>query len=152
MQISIATDEDLDDVRAMLREYVTWLGLDLGYQDFSREFDGLPGAYGPPSGALLIAREEGRTMGMVALRRLDESRCEMKRLYVRPDARGSGLGKRLIDRIVDEARQRGYREMYLDTLPVMSGAQRLYQREGFEDIEPYYTSPVPGTRFMRKRL
>jgi len=152
MQISVAGPDDLDDVRAMLREYVAWLALDLSFQDFSREFDGLPGAYAPPTGALIIARDSDRAMGMVALRRIDDERCEMKRLYVRPDARGSGLGTRLIERIASEARGRGYREMRLDTLPVMADAQRLYQQAGFEDIEPYYDSPVPGTRFMRKRL
>lgn len=152
MQISIAGPEDLDDVRAMLREYVAWIDVDLSFQDFEREFDGLPGAYGPPAGALLVARAEGRALGMVALRRLDDERCEMKRLFVRSDARGTGLGTRLIERIVDEARSRGYREIRLDTLPIMAGAQRLYRQAGFEEIEPYYESPVAGTRFMRKRL
>ncbi len=152
MLISTAGPEDLDDVRAMLREYVAWIDLDLSFQDFSQEFDGLPGAYAAPDGALLVARAGDRAMGMVALRRLDDDRCEMKRLYVRPDARGTGLGTRLIARVVDEARARDYREMYLDTLPIMGDAQRLYRLAGFEDIEPYYESPVAGTRFMRKRL
>ncbi len=137
----------------MLQEYVASLDLDLSFQGFSHEFDGLPGAYGPPSGALIVARAADRAaMGMVALRRLDDERCEMKRLYVRPEARGTGLGSRLIDRIVDEARQRRYREMCLDTLPIMADAQRLYRQAGFQDVEPYYDSPVDGTRFMRKRL
>lgn len=152
MDISIAGPGDLDDVRAMLREYVAWLGLDLAFQNFSHEFDTLPGAYGLPTGALIVARADGRATGMVALRRLDEERCEMKRLYVRSAARGTGLGARLIERVVDEARARGYREMCLDTLPVMGDAQRLYQRAGFEDVAAYYDSPVAGTRFMSKRL
>lgn len=152
MTIAPAETHDLDDVRAMLGEYVAWLRLDLEYQGFADELRGLPGAYAPPGGALLVARLDEQAVGMVALRRLDEARCEMKRLFVRPAARGTGLGTQLIDRIVDEARQRAYRELYLDTLPVMGDAQRLYLHAGFEDIPPYYLSPVPGTRYMRKRL
>lgn len=152
MTIGPAETHDLDEVRAMLGEYVAWLNLDLEYQGFADEVRGLPGGYAPPGGALLVAHLDDRTVGMVALRRLDDVRCEMKRLFVRPAARGTGLGTKLIERIVDEARQRGYRELYLDTLPVMGDAQRLYLQAGFEDIPAYYPSPVPGTRYMRKQL
>ncbi len=135
-------------IRALMREYAAWLGVDLSYQGFDRELDGLPGDYAPPDGALVIATVEDEPAGMVALRRLDANRCEMKRLYVRPSARRSGLGRALAERIVHEARRCGYREMVLDTLPVMARAQGLYEALGFRDIAPYYPSPVPGTRYM----
>lgn len=146
------TAADLPDIRAMMREYQDWLGIDLSFQHFAEELASLPGDYGPPEGALFIASVDDRPVGMVALRRLSDDRCEMKRLFVRPMARGSGLGARLIDVVILEARQRGYREMVLDTLPVMTGAQRLYERAGFEEVAPYYDSPVPGTRFMARSL
>lgn len=132
----------------MLHEYAAWIGLDLSFQHFAQEVQGLPGDYEPPSGALLIARVDDEPAGMVALRRKSDARCEMKRLFVRSEARGLGLGRQLAERIIAEARARGYTEIILDTLPMMKDAQRMYERLGFVDIEPYYDSPVEGTRFM----
>ncbi len=132
----------------MLHEYAAWIGLDLSFQHFAQEVQGLPGDYEPPSGALLIARVDDEPAGMVALRRKSDARCEMKRLFVRSEARGLGLGHQLAERIIAEARARGYTEIILDTLPMMKDAQRMYERFGFVDIEPYYDSPVEGTRFM----
>jgi ribosomal protein S18 acetylase RimI-like enzyme len=139
---------DLPAIREMLHEYAGWLKVDLCFQGFDAEVAGLPGDYAPPSGALLIARIDGHPAGMVALRRKDDDRCEMKRLFVREAARGLRLGCALAERIIAEGRARGYREMVLDTLPVMEDAQRLYVALGFRDIEPYYASPIAGTRFM----
>ena len=132
----------------MLHEYAAWIGLDLSFQHFAQEVQGLPGDYEPPSGALLIARVDDEPAGMVALRRKTDARCEMKRLFVRSEARGLGLGRQLAERIIAEAIARGYAEIILDTLPMMKDAQRMYERLGFVDIEPYYDSPVEGTRFM----
>ena len=132
----------------MLHEYAAWIGLDLSFQHFAQEVQGLPGDYEPPAGALLIARVDDEPAGMVALRRKTDARCEMKRLFVRSEARGLGLGRQLAERIIAEARARGYTEIILDTLPMMKDAQRMYERLGFVDIEPYYDSPVEGTRFM----
>jgi ribosomal protein S18 acetylase RimI-like enzyme len=143
---------DLPTVRTLLDEYAAWLGIDLSYQSFDREYRELPGEYAPPAGALLIALSHEEPAGMVALRGRGAGRCEMKRLWVRPSARGLGVGRALVDRVLVEARERGYREIVLDTLPVMGDAQRLYERAGFHDVEPYYDSPVPGTRFMRRAL
>lgn len=139
---------DLAAIREMLHEYAAWIGLDLSFQHFAQEVQGLPGDYEPPSGALLIARVDDEPAGMVALRRKSDARCEMKRLFVRSEARGLGLGRQLAERIIAEARARGYTEIILDTLPMMKDAQRMYERLGFVDIEPYYDSPVEGTRFM----
>jgi GNAT superfamily N-acetyltransferase len=150
--IEDATAADLEEVRTLLRAYAAWLGIDLGFQRFEDEVARLPGDYVPPDGALLVARGDAGLTGMVALRRLDADRAEMKRLFVRSDARGTGLGRRLAERIIAEARARGYREICLDTLPVMQDAQRLYSRLGFRDVEAYYPSPVAGTRYMSLAL
>lgn len=136
----------------MLREYVAWVGHDLAFQEIEDEIDKLPGDYDAPSGALIVAEDSHRLTGMVALRRLDDSVCEMKRLFVRSHARGHGLGKQLVTHILEEAERLNYDEIRLDTLPMMSDAQSLYASLGFEDIEPYYDTPIPGTRFMARRL
>jgi GNAT superfamily N-acetyltransferase len=152
LTIRAATANDLDDVRAILREYQAWLSVDLCFQSFEKELAGLPGEYAPPDGALLVAHDDAGLVGVVALRGREGGCCEMKRLFVRDRGRGTGLGRRLADAILDEARRRGYREIRLDTLPVMQDAQRLYERLGFKDIAPYYDSPIAGTRFMARTL
>ena len=146
--VSPASPSDLAAIREMLHEYAAWIGLDLSFQHFAQEVQGLPGDYEPPSGALLIARIDGQPAGMVALRAKGDGRGEMKRLFVRSEARGHGLGRMLAERIIEEARDREYDAIILDTLPMMKDAQRMYERLGFVDIEPYYDSPVAGTRFM----
>jgi GNAT superfamily N-acetyltransferase len=148
MIIRAATMADLDEIRKMLREYAAWLEIDLCFQNFEEELAGLPGEYSPPRGRLLIA--EGA--GCVALRPLEEDVCEMKRLYVRPEGRGSGLGRQLVLAIISEARALGYRRMRLDTMPKMGGAQRLYESLGFRDIEAYRYNPEPGARFLELEL
>ena len=131
-----------------MHEYAAWVGLDLSFQHFAEEVQRLPGEYQEPTGVLLIARLQGEPAGMGALRGLDDGRCEMKRLFVRPVARGRGLGRQLAERIIAEAKDHGYRSIQLDTLPMMKGAQELYEELGFVDIPPYYDSPIEGTRFM----
>jgi ribosomal protein S18 acetylase RimI-like enzyme len=152
LDISAAGETDLPVVRVLLREYADGLGVSLAFQDFEREVTTLPGDYAPPTGALLVARDAGLTVGCVALRRLDGATCEMKRLYVRPTLRGSGAGRQLALAVIAEARRLGYGRMRLDTLPGMERAQALYERLGFRDIEPYTTNPVPGTRFLELEL
>jgi putative acetyltransferase len=149
MEISPAQSSDIDEVRELLREYAAALDFPLDFQGFDDELAGLPGAYAGPRGALLMARDtDGRAAGCVALRPLDGKVCEMKRLYVRPTFRGTGLGRRLAESIVNEARRLGYERMRLDTVPGMEAAQELYRRLGFREIDPYTTNPVPGTRFL----
>ena len=148
MTIRPATLADLDLIRVMLREYAAWLQVDLCFQNFEEELAGLPGEYAPPRGRLLIA--EGS--GCVALRALEEGICEMKRLYVRPEHRGSGLGRRLVTAIIDEARGMGYRRMRLDTMPQMGNAQRLYESLGFREIGAYRFNPEAGARFLELEL
>ena len=136
----------------MLSEYVAWIGLDLAFQEIDAELDGLPGEYVPPRGALFVVPDGDSLAAMIAFRPIDGTICEMKRLFVRPAARGRGLARRLITYALDEARTAGYAEMRLDTLPMMVDAQKLYVNMGFADIEPYYETPIAGTRFMAKRL
>ena len=147
-----AVPADIPHVREMLQEYVEWIGLDLAFQEIDAELDGLPGDYAPPRGALFVAIDGNRYLGMIALRPIDGLVGEMKRLYVRPEARGRGLARLLITRLCDEAKQLGYSELRLDTLPMMGDAQALYEAYGFVDIAPYYDTPIAGTRFMSKKL
>ena len=147
--IQAQTPEQIDEARRLFREYADWLQIDLCFQNFEKELAELPGDYVPPSGRLLLAYETSELAGCVALRRFDERICEMKRLFLRDQFRGKGLGRQLITAIIREARQIGYVHMRLDTLPPkMSDAIRLYRSYGFEEIDPYYQNPVPGAIFM----
>jgi putative acetyltransferase len=139
-------------VRDLLREYQALLGVDLCFQGFESEVRGLPGGYAPPDGRLLLATADGEPVGCVALRAAGPPRCEMKRLFVRPAARGLGAGRALVALVLAEARAIGYTEVVLDTLPSMVEAQRLYEELGFRDILPYRPNPVPGARFLAKTL
>jgi GNAT superfamily N-acetyltransferase len=146
--IQVRAAADIAVVRDLFREYAASIGVDLEYQRFSAELGALPGEYAPPAGELLLARVSGEVAGCVALRALDQSTLEMKRLYVRPCRRGSGLGKRLVEAAVTLARQRGYAELRLDTLASMASAQALYRTLGFSEIAPYGQEFLPGTRFF----
>jgi putative acetyltransferase len=142
--------------RALFREYQAALGVDLSFQDFETELQTLPGEYAPPEGVLILALKGSEPAGCVAMRSISGERsgetCEMKRLYVRPQYRGSGLGRQLAEHVISRARAAGYRWMNLDTLPMMSGAQRMYERLGFKDIPPYRYNPIEGTRFLGLEL
>ena len=151
---TVSTPDDLAAVTALFRGYAASLNVDLSYQDFDAELAAMPGKYAPPEGELLLARTAaGHPVGCVGLRRIEpDGCCEMKRLYVVPQARRSGLGKRLVDAVVHAAERIGYREMRLDTLSSMAGAIALYRNCGFEPIAPYYDTPVAGTIFLRRTL
>lgn len=139
---------DLGAVRRLFREYAASLDIDLCFQGFEAELASLPGNYAPPGGRLILAWDDGRAVGCVALRPIDADACEMKRLYVQPEARARHLGRRLAVRICHEARGAGYRRICLDTLPSMSAAIRLYSSMGFRPIEPYVFNPVEGAIFL----
>jgi putative acetyltransferase len=134
-----AQARDVEQVRELLREYAVGLGVDLAFQDFEAELAD------PLDFYELVLVTEG---GCVALRRIDEETCEMKRLFVRPEARGSGLGRRLAEAVIAEARARGYRRMLLDTLPAMAAARALYATLGFHETESYRCNPIEGTSFL----
>jgi ribosomal protein S18 acetylase RimI-like enzyme len=153
MLIQAETPAQIEEIRTLFREYERWLGLDLCFQGFEEELANLPGKYAAPSGRLFLAFADERIAGCVALRALDDEICEMKRLFVRADFRGSGLGKTLIEKIIEEACTIGYQKMRLDTLPEkMPKAVKLYESHGFRVIAPYYENPHRATLFMEKDL
>ena len=138
--------------RRLFEEYAASLGFDLGFQGFEAELRGLPGAYAPPGGVLLLARDAAGSAGCVALRQLDPASGEMKRMYVRDRCRGSGLGRRLALAVIEEARKRSYRRIVLDTLPKLTTAIALYRTLGFREIAPYLASPTPGAVCFELKL
>jgi putative acetyltransferase len=139
--------------RKLFLEYAQSLGFSLCFQNFDQELADLPGDYAPPQGRLLLAEYEGQLAGCVALHKLDSATCEMKRLYLRPQFRGHGLGRALAERIIAEARQIGYQRMRLDTVePVMKDAVVMYRRFGFKDIAPYRPNPNPGVLYLELQL
>jgi putative acetyltransferase len=139
--------------RELFLEYEQSLGFSLCFQNFDKELAGLPGEYAPPQGRLLLAESQGQLAGCVALHELEQDICEMKRLYLRPQFRGKGLGRILAERIIAEASGIGYRRMRLDTVePVMKDAVAMYRRLGFKDIEPYCRNPVAGAMYMELQL
>jgi putative acetyltransferase len=151
--IQVRSGDDVEHVRELFREYEAWLGIDLCFQNFEKELAELPGKYAPPEGRLVLALENGNVAGCVALRKIGEGICEIKRLFLRPAFRRKGLGRQLAERIIRDAREIGYERMRLDTLPPkMDGAIALYRSLGFKEIEPYYDNPVPGARFMELDL
>jgi ribosomal protein S18 acetylase RimI-like enzyme len=139
--------------RELFLEYAQSLGFSLCFQNFDKELAGLPGEYAAPAGRLLLAEYEGRLAGCVALHRLEPGICEMKRLYLRPQFRGKGLGLALANRIIAEARQIGYQCMRLDTVePVMKEAVAMYRRLGFQQIAAYCVNPIAGALYMELHL
>jgi putative acetyltransferase len=141
-----------DQVRELFREYWTSFGFSPCFQGFEAEVAGLPGVYAPPGGALVLALIDGHAAGCAALRRFDALRCEAKRLYVRPQFRGQGVGRALLDWVIAEARTMGYREMVGDTIPQMAVALAMYDRAGFERTGPYAEAPTPGAIYLRLKL
>ena len=151
--IQAQSAEEIDRARKLFEEYAAGLGIDLCFQSFEKELAELPGKYVPPGGRLLIAVDEHQAAGCVALRKIADGVCEMKRLYVRPGFRGTGLGHTLAEAIILAAREIGYQRMRLDTLPgKMDRAIAMYRSLGFKEIGPYYDNPVKGALFMELEL
>jgi putative acetyltransferase len=156
--IQVKSDKEVQEARTLFEEYAAGLGINLCFQNFDKELAELPGDYVPPSGRLFLAIEDDLIAGCVAVRKIrdgttGEGICEMKRLYVRPEFRGRGLGRTLVDGIVAAAREIGYARMRLDTLPgKMDQAIAMYRSFGFKEIEPYYDNPVAGAAFMELEL
>jgi len=150
--VAATTVADIETVRLLFREYATWLGIDLSFQNFDEEVAGLPGEYAPPDGRLLLASHGDEAVGCVALRRFDECSCEMKRMWVRPKFRGRHLGRMLGEAVTSEAPKIGYSLMLLDSLPSLSYALALYRSLGFREIGSYRYNPDPRAVFMRLDL
>ncbi|MGA2005610.1 MAG: GNAT family N-acetyltransferase [Terriglobales bacterium] len=147
------SSEQIEQARELFLEYATSLGFSLCFQNFDKELAGLPGDYASPEGRLLLAEHEGQLAGCVALHKLADGICEMKRLYLRPQFRGKGLGRALAEHVIAEARQIGYKRMRLDTVePVMKDAVAMYRAFGFREIAPYCKNPIAGALYMELDL
>ena len=146
------TPEQIEAVRNLFREYSETPGVSVCVTGFAEEIASLPGAYAPPDGVLLLATVEGESAGCVALRRIASDAGEIKRLYVRPDYRGEGLGRMLVEEIIGEAFATGYDRLCLDTLPSMRSAIKLYESYGFTAVAPYLPEPTPGALCFDLRL
>ena len=154
LRITQATSPtDVEQARELFKEYETSLGISLCFQNFAEELANLPGEYAPPRGRLLLAREFDQLVGCIALRPVSATTCEMKRLFLRPAYRSRGLGRVLVEALIEEARKIGYTHMRLDTISDRMGrAIELYKSIGFVEIEPYYHTPVDTTKFMELDL
>ena len=150
--IKVASESDLREARALFIEYASSLGFDLSFQGFDEEIARLPGEYSQPDGCILMAYEDSNVAGCVALRKLADGVCEMKRMYVRPTFRGKGIGRALALEVIHIARNSGYERMRLDTMPSMREAIELYRRLGFRKIEAYRYNPLDGALFMELLL
>lgn len=144
--------EDLAAVRDLFLEYTRGLSVDLGFEGFPEEVASLPGAYAPPGGVLLLARDDAGPVGCAGVRPYGPREAELKRLYVRPRARGEGIGRRLVEEALRRAAAAGYRALRLDTLPTMTAATVLYLTLGFVEVSEPHPNPVPGTRYFRRSL
>lgn len=140
------------EVKKLIAEYYHRLGRDLSFQNIEAELDDPAVRYSPPQGELLVALENDEVLGMVAYHRLTSKRCEMKRLYLTPNARGRHLGERLVETIIEHAKASGYEEMVLDTIKPLKAAVSLYRKLGFEECEAYYDNPMEDVVYMRKKL
>ncbi|HEX9960674.1 MAG TPA: GNAT family N-acetyltransferase [Pyrinomonadaceae bacterium] len=151
--IQAETPEQIEQARGLFREYEAWLGLKLCFQNFDEELAALPGKYAKPDGRLFLVSVDESLAGCIALRKLDDGVCEMKRLFVRSDFRGLKIGNILIERLIEEAKSIGYRKMRLDTFPPkMAKAAKLYESHGFREIPPYYHNPYGEVLYLEKDL
>ena len=150
--VQAETEEQIHQAQELFLEYADSLNFDLCFQNFDKELAELPGEYAPPHGRLLLVFEEAQLAGCVALRRISEKVCEMKRLYVPPTVRGKGIGRALAEKIIDEAQKIGYIRMRLDTVPLMKEAIALYQSMGFKTVEPYRHNPIKGAIYMELEM
>ena len=140
--------KNLESVRKLFEEYRDSLDFDLCFQNFDEELANLPGNYALPAGCLLLATHQGQAAGCVALRRIDEGICEMKRLYVKPQFQRQGIGRALAEAVIEQSKNIGYKKMRLDTAPAMDAARGLYKSLAFKEIGAYRYNPLEGAVFM----
>ncbi|OEU65080.1 MAG: hypothetical protein BBJ57_06040 [Desulfobacterales bacterium PC51MH44] len=150
--IHAETPLQVNQARVLFQDYAASLDFDLCFQDFNEELRNLPGAYARPQGCLLLAQENDTVIGCVAMRPLEETVCEMKRMYVIPRFRGRGVGRLLANAVIAEAKQYGYQRMCLDTVSSMATAKALYKSLGFRQIPPYCHNPIPGAIYFELNL
>jgi ribosomal protein S18 acetylase RimI-like enzyme len=143
---------EIAKTRALVLEYIKWLNQDLSFQNIDEELNRFPEKYDEPDGALIIAKENDTVVGCVGLKKLDDKTCEMKRLFVDNNYRGKGIGKKLVEMIIEEAKLKNYEKMRLDTLDTMESALGIYYKTGFYKIEPYYNNPHIGVVYLEKKI
>lgn len=142
----------IQQIKELIIEYTKWLGRNLSFQNLDDELKDPAKKYTSPEGELLVAVEGEDVLGMIAYHKHSDTRCEMKRLYVKPSCRGMKLGEKLIEELIDHARQAGYKEMVLDTIVPLQSAIHMYKKLGFAECEPYYHNPMPDVLYFRKEL
>ncbi len=151
--IEVNSIELIEETKKLFREYEKWLNVSLCFQGFEEEVNTLPGKYGSPEGKLYIVKSDNKFSGCIALRKLEDGICEMKRLYLQPELRGKGIGNELVSKIIHDAKDLGYKKMRLDTIKEkMPNAVRMYEKYGFVKTEKYYDNPNPHTLFMELDL
>jgi len=150
--VSAENKDDIESARQLFLEYAESLNFDLCFQGFDEELKNLPGDYSSPKGELLLAYSNGKLAGCVALHKFENDICEMKRLFLRSEFRGQGIGRQLTVRVIDDAKKIGYKKMRLDTLPAMKEAIKLYKNLGFKEIIPYRYNSIEGVCYMELEL
>jgi ribosomal protein S18 acetylase RimI-like enzyme len=148
----VANENDVAAVRSLWSEYWASAGLSKDFQGFAEEVKNLPGLYAPPRGSLILARVGAFEVGSIGLRPLTQNTCEAKHLYVRPKFRGQGIGRSLLEHLIEAARSMRYEAMYGDSLPGMVSAQNLYKNIGFEEVGPYSVNPTPEAIYLRLKI
>jgi ribosomal protein S18 acetylase RimI-like enzyme len=146
------TDEEISGAKKLIVAYIQWLNQDLSFQNIDDELSNFPDKYSEPRGTFLIAKENSEVIGCVGIKKLENSICEMKRLFVNDRYRGNGVGKKLVEMIAEEAKRKHYEKMRLDTLDIMEEALNIYRKNGFYEIEPYYSNPADGVVYLEKIL
>jgi len=148
----IETNEEIAGAKKLIIEYAQWLNLDLCFQNIDDELDSFPEKYKEPDGAFIIAKENNNIIGYVGIRKLEPGICEMKRLFVSDNNKGKGIGEKLVETIIDEAKTKKYEKIRLDTIDTMAAALNIYYKNGFYKTEPYYNNPNEGTVYLEKIL
>jgi carbonic anhydrase len=151
--IAAESSDEIEEVRKLFLEYAEWLGFSLCFQNFDEELATLPGKYSSPEGRLYLVKTGNKYIGCIGLRKYENEICEMKRLYIKPEARGLGIGHKLVELIINDAKKIGYKKMRLDTIKnQMAAAIEIYKKNGFVETESYYKNPDPHTLYMELDL
>lgn len=148
----LETAEEIHLAKELILEYIKWLNTDLCFQHIDDELETFPEKYTSPNGEFIIAKENNRVIGCVAINELEHTICEMKRLFVKEEYKKRGIGEKLVEKIIEEAKKRNYKKMRLDTLNTMEAALSIYYKKGFYDIKPYYNNPSTGVIYLEKIL